>query len=146
MSIPLCLLVSLSLPPGTAPLTAVQLLWVNLIMDTLGALALATEPPKEELMSLPPVGRRVPFITSIMWRNIIGQAVFQLAVLAVLGGAGESLFFLSGPQASGIKKTLIFNTFVFCQVPGVVAWGSCQVSPLVGCLFCAFRMILHRKC
>lgn len=36
-----------------------QLLWVNLIMDTLGALALATEPPTDHLMSRPPVGRRL---------------------------------------------------------------------------------------
>jgi Ca2+-transporting ATPase len=42
---------------GHVPLTAVQLLWVNLIMDTLGALALATEPPTDELMDRTPVGR-----------------------------------------------------------------------------------------
>lgn len=36
----------------------VQLLWVNLIMDTLGALALATEPPTDHLMHRSPVGRR----------------------------------------------------------------------------------------
>ena len=35
-----------------------QLLWVNLIMDTLGALALATEPPTDNLMKRQPVGRR----------------------------------------------------------------------------------------
>jgi magnesium-transporting ATPase (P-type) len=35
-----------------------QLLWVNLIMDTLGALALATEPPTDQLMKRTPVGRR----------------------------------------------------------------------------------------
>ena len=87
-------------------------------MDTLGALALATEPPKEELMSLPPVGRRVPFVTAIMWRNIFGQALFQLVVLAILGTGGEYIFLLSGPQAAGVKRTLIFNTFVFCQVGG----------------------------
>ena len=42
---------------GEVPLTAVQLLWVNLIMDTLGALALATEQPTKELMEKPPMGR-----------------------------------------------------------------------------------------
>lgn len=40
----------------------VQLLWVNLIMDTLGALALATEPPTDHLMHRPPVGRRLEFM------------------------------------------------------------------------------------
>ncbi|KAJ6742022.1 CATION TRANSPORTING ATPASE [Salix viminalis] len=43
---------------GDVPLNAVQLLWVNLIMDTLGALALATEPPTDHLMHRNPVGRR----------------------------------------------------------------------------------------
>nr|GMC63316.1 calcium-transporting ATPase 10, plasma membrane-type [Ipomoea batatas] len=64
---------------GDVPLTAVQLLWVNLIMDTLGALALATEPPTDHLMERPPVGRREPLITNIMWRNLIIQ-VYHLFV------------------------------------------------------------------
>ncbi|KAJ0090071.1 hypothetical protein Patl1_14094 [Pistacia atlantica] len=51
----------------------ISLLWVNLIMDTLGALALATEPPTDHLMHRPPVGRREPLITNIMWRNLIIQ-------------------------------------------------------------------------
>jgi Ca2+-transporting ATPase len=101
---------------GTAPLTAVQLLWVNLIMDTLGALALATEPPNDELMKRLPVGRTGSFISNSMWRNIIGQSVYQLIVLAVLEIEGERLLQLHGSDAELILNTLIFNTFVFCQV------------------------------
>ncbi|PKI32454.1 hypothetical protein CRG98_047155 [Punica granatum] len=55
-------------------------LWVNLIMDTLGALALATERPTWELMEKPPVGQTAPLITNIMWRNIAAQAAYQMAV------------------------------------------------------------------
>ncbi|CAA6654011.1 unnamed protein product [Spirodela intermedia] len=91
---------------GTTPLTAVQLLWVNMIMDTLGALALATEPPNEEMMRKPP----------IMWRNILGQVVYQLVVLGVLMFDGKRLLNISGSDASSILNTFIFNTFVFCQV------------------------------
>ncbi|KAI7747086.1 hypothetical protein M8C21_002522 [Ambrosia artemisiifolia] len=58
---------------GDVPLTAVQLLWVYLIMDTLGALALATEPPTDHLMNRLPVGRREPLITNVMWRNLLVQ-------------------------------------------------------------------------
>ncbi|XP_052172651.1 calcium-transporting ATPase 4, plasma membrane-type-like isoform X2 [Diospyros lotus] len=101
---------------GSAPLTAVQLLWVNLIMDTLGALALATEPPNDALMNRPPVGRRVSFITNAMWRNIFGQSIYQLAVLGVLNFDGKNLLKLEGPDASVVLNTFIFNTFVFCQV------------------------------
>ncbi|CAK9167369.1 unnamed protein product [Ilex paraguariensis] len=101
---------------GSGLLTVVQLLWVNLIMDTLGALALATEPPNEGLMDRPPVRRDVSFITKAMWRNIIGHSVYQLAVLLVLNYNGKQLLRLTGSDATAILKTFIFNAFVFCQV------------------------------
>ncbi|KAL3825633.1 hypothetical protein ACJIZ3_021662 [Penstemon smallii] len=104
---------------GNVPLNAVQLLWVNLIMDTLGALALATEPPTDHLMRRAPVGRREPLITNIMWRNLLIQALYQVTVLLILNFRGISILKLT-PDASGravrIRNTLIFNAFVFCQV------------------------------
>ena len=87
-------------------------------MDTLGALALATEPPNEGLMKRPPVGRGVSFITKSLWRNIIGHSIYQLAVLAVLYFDGKQLLNLSGSDATDVLNTLIFNSFVFCQVCG----------------------------
>ncbi|XP_052156187.1 probable calcium-transporting ATPase 6, plasma membrane-type isoform X1 [Oryza glaberrima] len=101
---------------GSAPLTAVQLLWVNMIMDTLGALALATEPPNDEMMKRPPVRRGDNFITRIMWRNILGQGLYQLLVLATLMVIGKKLLNIEGPQSDKTINTLIFNSFVFCQV------------------------------
>ncbi|GKV43759.1 hypothetical protein SLEP1_g51011 [Rubroshorea leprosula] len=97
---------------GEVPLTAVQLLWVNLIMDTLGALALATEKPTEELMKKPPVGRTEPLITNTMWRNLLAQALYQVTVLLTLQFKGESIFGVT----KAVNDTLIFNTFVLCQV------------------------------
>ncbi|KAM7256295.1 hypothetical protein ACFE04_012036 [Oxalis oulophora] len=97
---------------GEVPLTAVQLLWVNLIMDTLGALALATERPTPELMKRSPVGRTAPLITNIMWRNLLAQAIYQIAILLVLQFGGESIFNVS----PDVNDTLIFNTFVLCQI------------------------------
>lgn len=102
--------------PGTAPLTAVQLLWVNLIMDTLGAIALATEPPYDELMTRAPVGRFQSFISNVMWRNIFGQAIYQLTVLSVLQYKGKEILHLHGDGSTEILNTMIFNAFVFCQV------------------------------
>ncbi|XP_062226645.1 calcium-transporting ATPase 5, plasma membrane-type-like isoform X2 [Phragmites australis] len=104
---------------GNVPLNAVQLLWVNLIMDTLGALALATEPPTDHLMQRQPVGRREPLITNIMWRNLIIMAFFQVSVLLTLNFGGTSLLHLKNDNpahADKVKKTFIFNTFVLCQV------------------------------
>lgn len=101
---------------GNAPLTAVQLLWVNMIMDTLGALALATEPPKDDLMKRTPVGRKGNFISNVMWRNILGQSFYQFIVIWYLQTQGKSLFGLEGASADLTLNTLIFNSFVFCQV------------------------------
>uniref|UniRef100_A0A6N2KWD9 Calcium-transporting ATPase n=1 Tax=Salix viminalis TaxID=40686 RepID=A0A6N2KWD9_SALVM len=97
---------------GKVPLTAVQLLWVNLIMDTLGALALATEQPSSDLMEKTPVGRSEPLITKIMWRNLLAQALYQVAILLTLQFKGKAMFGVD----EKIKNTLIFNTFVLCQV------------------------------
>ncbi|KAF0906129.1 hypothetical protein E2562_009120 [Oryza meyeriana var. granulata] len=104
---------------GNVPLNAVQLLWVNLIMDTLGALALATEPPTDQLMKRLPVGRREPLVTNIMWRNLFIQAVFQVAVLLTLNFRGLDLLHLTQDafnHANKVKNSFIFNTFVLCQV------------------------------
>ncbi|KAA8537012.1 hypothetical protein F0562_029490 [Nyssa sinensis] len=97
---------------GEVPLTAVQLLWVNLIMDTLGALALATEQPTNDLMTKPPVGRTEPLITKVMWRNLIAQALYQVTVLLILQFKGSSIFGVN----EKVKDTLIFNSLVLCQV------------------------------
>ncbi len=60
------------------PLKPVQLLWVNLIMDTFGALALATEEPTPALLARKPYGRNDKLINGHMWRNIALQAAFQV--------------------------------------------------------------------
>ncbi|KAL6325016.1 hypothetical protein AAG906_022106 [Vitis piasezkii] len=97
---------------GEVPLTAVQLLWVNLIMDTLGALALATDRPTDELMDRPPIGWKEPLVTNVMWRNLIFQALYQIIVLLTLQFKGRSIF----KVRELLKNTIIFNTFVLCQV------------------------------
>ncbi|KAL1371900.1 calcium-transporting ATPase 10, plasma membrane-type isoform X2 [Arachis duranensis] len=104
---------------GDVPLNTVQLLWVNLIMDTLGALALATEPPTDHLMDRDPMGRREPLISNIMWRNLLIQAIYQVSVLLILNFRGISILNLahkSSDHALKVKDTLIFNAFVLCQV------------------------------
>lgn len=87
-----------------------------MIMDTLGALALATEPPNDEMMKRSPVRRGHSFITRVMWRNILGQGLYQLLVLGTLMFAGNRILKIEGPYADTTINTLIFNSFVFCQV------------------------------
>ncbi|KAM0424459.1 hypothetical protein ACHAPT_010383 [Fusarium lateritium] len=99
-------------------LKAVQLLWVNLIMDTFAALALATDPPTEEILDRPPQGKKKPLITITMWKMIIGQAIFQLAVTFVLYFAGDKIlgYDTSIDEEKLELDTLIFNTFVWMQI------------------------------
>ena len=102
-----------------SPLTAVQMLWVNLIMDSLASLALATELPTEDHLNRPPVGRHKSMISSIMKWNIAGHAIYQLAVLNVLLFEGPQIFGFPngvGSASPSEHNTLIFNTFVLIQL------------------------------
>lgn len=68
---------------GENVLTSVQILWVNLIMDTFAALALATEAPSESLLDREPHKRSTKIINSVMWRNIFSQTVYQVIVILI---------------------------------------------------------------
>ncbi|KAI8049694.1 hypothetical protein BDF22DRAFT_698284 [Syncephalis plumigaleata] len=98
-------------------LSATQLLWVNLIMDTLAALALATEKPTDELLHQYPLARNAPLINFNMWKMIFGQAFFQITINILLLYLGPQIFHLSDdPYDRTLMRTLVFNTFVFLQV------------------------------
>ncbi|KAI5866375.1 calcium-translocating P-type ATPase [Durotheca rogersii] len=96
-------------------LTAVQLLWVNLIMDTLAALALATDPPQDSVLNRKPEPRGSSIISITMWKMIIGQAIYQLAVTFVLYYAGNTIGIVE-PGEFTRRDTLVFNTFVWMQI------------------------------
>ena len=106
-----------------SPLAAIQLLWVNLIMDALASLALASEPPTDELLKRDPVNRSKSIITAQMWWNMIGQSGYQLGVIFFLLFAGPSIWgFLPGDyvekklKENSIHYTFIFNSFVWMQL------------------------------
>ena len=101
-----------------APLRAVQLLWVNLIMDTLAALALATEPPTDALLLQKPHGKSERIINNIMWKHIVGHAIFQLCSLLALLYAANLIPWTTGLVAAQSAKhyTIVFNTFVWEQL------------------------------
>lgn len=66
------------------PLKAVQLLWVNLIMDTFAALALGTEVPTMKLLERRPYKPNASLISKVMIRNIVGQSSYQVCCLVAL--------------------------------------------------------------
>ncbi|XDV49366.1 hypothetical protein PO909_018634 [Leuciscus waleckii] len=105
-----------------SPLKAVQMLWVNLIMDTFASLALATEPPTEALLLRKPYGRNNPLISLTMMKNILGHAVFQLIIIFTLLFVGERIFDIDSGRNAPLHSppsehyTIIFNTFVLMQL------------------------------
>uniref|UniRef100_A0A673JYT5 Calcium-transporting ATPase n=1 Tax=Sinocyclocheilus rhinocerous TaxID=307959 RepID=A0A673JYT5_9TELE len=105
-----------------SPLKAVQMLWVNLIMDTFASLALATEPPTEALLMRKPYGRNKPLISSTMTKNILGHGVFQLIIIFTLLFVGEQIFDIDSGRNAPLHSppsehyTIIFNTFVMMQL------------------------------
>ncbi|KAH5617385.1 hypothetical protein HBI23_257890 [Parastagonospora nodorum] len=103
-------------PDQTSVLTAVQLLWVNLIMDTFAALALATDPPTRSLLDRKPDLKSAPLITLRMWKMIIGQAIYQLTVTFILYFGGKSILSYDSDREAEQLSALVFNTFVWMQI------------------------------
>lgn len=97
-------------------LTAVQLLWVNLIMDTMAALALATDPPTESILDRKPDPKSAPLITITMWKMIIGEAIYQLTITLLLNFGAEKILSYTSPRELEQIPTLVFNTFVWMQI------------------------------
>ncbi|XP_026317050.1 plasma membrane calcium-transporting ATPase 2 isoform X7 [Hyposmocoma kahamanoa] len=101
-----------------SPLKAVQMLWVNLIMDTLASLALATEMPTPDLLQRKPYGRTKPLISRTMMKNILGQAIYQLFIIFSLLFVGDRILNIPSGRGAAIGSeptqhfTIIFNTFV----------------------------------
>lgn len=105
-----------------SPLSAIQLLWVNLIMDSFASLALATEQPTPDLLERKPYGRTKPLLSRSMVRFIFGHGLYQLIVMIVLCFFGHKLFDIeygfgrdhSDPPTQHL--TIVFNTFVMMQI------------------------------
>lgn len=101
-------------------LTAVQLLWVNLIMDTFAALALATDPPTRTIIDRKPAPKSAPLITVNMWKMIIGQAIYQLIITYVLyfgqKRGGNGLLSYANDEERDRLNAMVFNCFVWMQV------------------------------
>ncbi len=93
------------------PLTAIQLLWVNIIMDTFAALALSGEPPREETMRKKPRKRDQHIISPTMASYIFMVGAYMTVVLLILLKTN----FLGG--STPIERyTILFTTFVMFQV------------------------------
>ena len=75
-----------------SPLQPVQLLWVNLIMDSLASLAMSTEPPKIDLLDRPPYRRDEYIISRKMVKHLLGMAIYEIIIVYAIVFAGEYFY------------------------------------------------------
>lgn len=98
-------------------LSAVQLLWINIIMDTFAALALATDPPSPTLLHRKPDKLSAPLFSVDMYKQIFIQSTYQIIVVLLFHFLGlKILGFANTSENDSIVQTLVFNTFVFAQI------------------------------
>jgi Ca2+-transporting ATPase len=109
-----------------SPLTVTQMLWVNLIMDTFAAMALASLPPTHSVMKDGPRDRNAFIINRPMWRNIIGVGGIFFVILlgllyvfehATVNSLSDLLHLELGARdgLSAYELSLFFTIFVFLQ-------------------------------
>ncbi|KZT57691.1 Ca-transporting ATPase [Calocera cornea HHB12733] len=106
----------------TSALTAVQLLWINIIMDTFAALALATDPATPKLLQRKPDHKFAPLFSVDMSKMIAGQTIYQTFIVLFFHFAGNTIFGYNSTDESVSRQqtaelnTLVFNAFVFAQI------------------------------
>ncbi|VTS08832.1 cation-translocating P-type ATPase [Tuwongella immobilis] len=104
------------------PFTVLQLLWINIIMDTFAAIALCSEPPREELMRAKPKRRDENIVSPSMQSNIlITGAFYVVAMLTLLFGMAAGGWFAADPnwsagQVDGRQASIFFSVYVLFQV------------------------------
>jgi P-type Ca2+ transporter type 2C len=103
-------------PQEQSVLTAVQLMWINLFQDTMAALALSTDTPTLNILDRKPDPKSAPLITITMWKMILGQSAYQLAVTLILYFAGATILSYQTAQELEQLQTLVFNTYVWMQI------------------------------
>jgi Ca2+ transporting ATPase len=115
------------------PITVVQLLWLNLVMDTFAAIALGSERPHASIVKTPPVKENEPLLTPIMWRQIYGISAYIILIMIVFYFFVDNMWGLDYTTASELDKyrrfddsnnstvlchhyTLLFNTFMWMHI------------------------------
>ena len=98
------------------PLTVTQMLWVNLIMDTFAALALASEPPDWSLMNKPPRDSEAFIVTPEMAKFILSVGgAFLIVFLVMVLGLGDSFPMDADTSQGRHNLSIFFSIFVFLQ-------------------------------
>lgn len=105
----------------TSALSAVQLLWVNIIMDTFAALALATDHASPALLDRKPDKQTAPLFTVDMHKQILLQSVYQITVILLFHFFGVKIIGFEETSGNNTTiQTLVFNAFIFAQIFNLV--------------------------
>jgi len=110
-----CLVFICSWIGSESPISSIQMLWINLIMDSLGSLALATESPNMGVLKRRPYQKREYIISPLMWKHIIFQAITQFSIVLVLYLYAPYFIAEDNPQIVSVIKSL---ENCFLDVPG----------------------------
>ncbi|KAH6560421.1 hypothetical protein BASA50_009684 [Batrachochytrium salamandrivorans] len=114
---------------GKSPFSTVQLLWVNLIMDSFGALALASDDPDDDILDKPPHHRKDSIFSYFMLEYIFTQTIYQVTTLLVIlfnidtfvpaSTNTHSTQDLIG-YPSKRARTIVFTTFICMQITNLI--------------------------
>jgi len=115
-----------------SPFSAVQLLWINLIMDTFAAIALSTEPPISTVTTGAPIKNDAKLMTPAVWRQVIGMTIWNTLIMTCMfvsmicsenyvsyvpkNNESDDVDLLAAANYKKRSLTNIYNTFVFLQI------------------------------
>lgn len=111
-----------------APLTVVQILWINLVMDTFAALAFGGEMARDAYMDRPPIARTAPIVSRQMWGQILtgGLVLFGIGLYILMGKFPLGIY---GPRA---LYTGFFTFFVLASVCNAFNARTDDINLLAG--------------
>ena len=103
------------------PLTVLQYLWINLIMDTLAAIAFGLEPPRPEAMQQPPKSPKEPFLTKVMLSNIVVLGMYFIVLILLVQATdilGMSRFkgIVSDKRFALMSASVVFNCYIWFSI------------------------------
>ncbi len=98
------------------PITVMQMLWINMIMDTLAGLAFSFEPPLKEYMNALPIKKEEPIINKYMYSSILFTGLYTALLLIVFLKAPILNIFLRYSPDNKYLMTAFFGLFVFSGV------------------------------
>ncbi len=98
------------------PITVMQMLWINLIMDTLAGLAFAGEAPDPAFMRQRPIARSTPVLTRRMGAQIFGMGSYALCLCLAFLKSDRIAALYRADRSSSVLLTAFFTLFVFCGV------------------------------